>query len=164
MEKSDRSKRTLKLKKTVNFGFLDFSRLEKRRYFCPEELRLNQRFAPQLYLEVVRIGGELDDPKLNGKPEIDYLVKMRRFPQQKQLDRMLAAGKLSVEYIEAFATKIAQIHRFLPDASMIRQVDKLEEWSRTAYTKLQKIFLHPVIRPRDFLSCRNCPRLPRFHH
>ncbi|MCD6580553.1 MAG: AAA family ATPase [Desulfuromusa sp.] len=160
-----------KLKKPVNFGFLDFSTLEKRRYFCQEELRLNKRFAPQLYLEVIRIGGESDNLKLNGKPEIDYLVKMRRFPQQKQLDRMLADGELSVEHIERFAKKIAQIHtqapiaetksefgsprsiiepilqnfaqirRFLPDASMIRQVDELEKWSRTAHTKLQKTFL-----------------------
>lgn len=160
-----------KLKKPVNFGFLDFSTLEKRRYFCQEELRLNKRFAPQLYLEIVRIGGELDSPKLNGEPEIDYAVKMRRFPQRKQLDRMLSAGQLTADHIERFAGKIAQIHkqapvaetksgfgsprsilepilqnftqirRFLPDASMIQQIDKLERWSRTAYTKLQKTFL-----------------------
>ena len=160
-----------KLKKPVNFGFLDFSTLEKRRYFCREELRLNKRFAPHLYLEVIRIGGTLDNPKLNGKPEIDYLVKMRRFPQQKQLDRMLVAGELSLDHIEKFAKIIAQIHaqapvaeaksgfgsprsiiepilqnfaqirRFLPDAGMTQQVDKLEEWSKTTYTKLRKTFL-----------------------
>ncbi|MDX2493341.1 MAG: AAA family ATPase [Desulfuromusa sp.] len=160
-----------KLKKPVNFGFLDFSTLEKRRHFCQEELRINKRFAPQLYLEVIRIGGKHDRLKLNGKPALDYVVKMKRFPQQKQLDRMLAAGQLTNNHIEKFAEKIAQIHkhapvaktnrkfgspqaiidpilqnfiqirRFLPDPTMLRQVDRLEEWSRDAYTRLEPIFL-----------------------
>ncbi|MCF6266753.1 MAG: AAA family ATPase [Desulfuromusa sp.] len=160
-----------KLKKPVNFGFLDFSTLEKRRYFCQEELRINKRFAPQLYLEVVQIGGKQDRPKLNGKPALDYVVKMKRFPQQKQLDRMLAAGQLTNNHIEKFALKIARIHRdapiagihshfgspqaiidpilqnfiqlrrFLPDPAMLRQVDRLEEWSRDTYTRLEPIFL-----------------------
>ena len=160
-----------KLKKPVNFGFLDFSTLEKRQYFCQEELRLNKRFAPQLYLEIVRIGGEPASPKLNGEPAIDYVVKMRRFPQRRQLDRMLAAGELSIDHIERFAEKIAQIHRhapvtetnskfgspqliiepilqnfvqirrFLPDTGMVQQVDMLESWSRAAHAKLRKTFL-----------------------
>ena len=159
-----------KLKKPVNFGFLDFSTLEKRRHFCQEELRLNKRFAPQLYLEVVWIGGEPDKPKLNGKPVLDYAVKMKRFPQQQQLDRMLAAGQLTVDHIESFAEKIAEIHRsapaaeinsgfgspqailepiiqnftqirrFLPDPGMAQQVDKLESWSRATFTRLEKLF------------------------
>jgi aminoglycoside phosphotransferase family enzyme/predicted kinase len=160
-----------KLKKPVNFGFLDFSTLAKRRYFCQEELRINKRFAPHLYLEVVLIGGDLDRPKLHGEPILDYAVKMNRFPQQQQLDRMLAAGQLTVNHIERFAEEIAQIHqhapvaeansefgspqtifdpilqnfvqirRFLPAHGMLRQVDKLEEWSRDTYTRLETILL-----------------------
>jgi len=159
-----------KLKKPVNFGFLDFSTLEKRRHFCQEELRINKRFAPQLYLEVIRIGGKQERPKLNGKPALDYAVKMKRFPQQKQLDRMLAAGQLTNNHIEKFAEKIAGIHKdapiaktnskfgspqaiidpilqnfiqirhFFPDPGMLRQVDRLEEWSRETYTRLEPIF------------------------
>ena len=49
-----------KIKKPVNFGFLDFSTLDKRAFFCHEEIRLNQRFSPDLYLEVVAITGTLD--------------------------------------------------------------------------------------------------------
>jgi aminoglycoside phosphotransferase family enzyme len=54
-----------KIKKPVNFGFLDFSSLEKRRHFCQEELRLNRRFAPQLYLDVITITGSEEQPVIN---------------------------------------------------------------------------------------------------
>ncbi len=99
-----------KLKKPVNFGFLDFSTVEKRRYFCYEELRLNSHFAPHIYLDVVQIGGSPDNPTLDQDPPIDYVVKMRRFPQSQQLDRMLDNGLLTTEHLCAFAQFIAQVH------------------------------------------------------
>ncbi|MDH3868572.1 MAG: kinase, partial [Desulfuromonadales bacterium] len=68
-----------KVKKPVNFGFLDFSTLAKRHHFCLEELRLNRRFAPQLYLGVNQIGGDPACPEMHGRPALDYAVKMRRF-------------------------------------------------------------------------------------
>lgn len=159
-----------KLKKPVNFGFLDFSTLAKRHFFCQEELRLNKRFAPQLYLDVIGLGGELNRPKLHGKPILDYAVKMHRFPQSKQLDRMLSAGQLTVNQIKRFAEKIALIHKYapfaetssefgaphtiidpvlqnfaqirrcLPDPDMAKQLDKLEQWSQATYTQLEPIF------------------------
>lgn len=55
-----------KIKKPVNLGFLDFSDLDKRHYYCQEELRLNRRLAPQLYLDVVAITGSNNDPAVNG--------------------------------------------------------------------------------------------------
>ena len=100
-----------KIKKPVDFGFLDFSTLEKRHHYCDEELRLNQRLAPQLYLEVVAITGSEEQPRLNGPGEpIEYAVKMRQFPQSAQLDRMLAAGKLDRSIIDRLADKVAQFH------------------------------------------------------
>ena len=70
-----------KIKKPVDFGFLDFSTLEKRRHFCEEELRLNRRFAAKLYLEVVSITGSEDQPRIDGDGEVlEYAVKMRQFP------------------------------------------------------------------------------------
>lgn len=79
-----------KLKKAVDLGFLDFSTLERRRFFCTEELHLNRRFAPETYLEVVELcddGGVLrfGGP---GRP-CDYAVKMRRLPDARMLDRLL---------------------------------------------------------------------------
>ncbi|MFA7239257.1 MAG: AAA family ATPase [Sulfuricellaceae bacterium] len=101
-----------KIKKTVDFGFLDFSTLEKRRYYCAEELRLNQRLSPQLYLEVVAITGGADAPTLGGAGEaIEYAVKMRRFPQSAQLDAMLAGGALHPAHIDEIARRLATFHQ-----------------------------------------------------
>ena len=77
-----------KLKKPVALGFLDFSTLEARRAACEEELRLNRRTAPELYLEVVPVTGTETEPEVGGKGRaIDYAVKMREFPQDALLDR-----------------------------------------------------------------------------
>jgi aminoglycoside phosphotransferase family enzyme/predicted kinase len=105
-----------KVKKPLNLGFLDFSTLAKRRYYCQEELRLNQRFTSRLYLSLTQIGGSLDAPAINKQPALEYAVKMRRFPQNQQLDRMLSAEQLSVRHIMAFAAKIAALHQDTPAA------------------------------------------------
>src|SRR5262245_54692990 len=71
-----------KVKKPVALGFLDFSTLDKRRAYCEEELRLNRRLAPDLYLEVIPITGAPEAPRLRGPGEaIEYAVRMKRFPQ-----------------------------------------------------------------------------------
>ncbi len=101
-----------KIKKAVNFGFLDFSTLEKRRFYCHEELRLNRRLAPQLYLDVVPINGSTAFPLLDGSGKaIEVAVKMRRFPASAQFDVMLAHGTLEPAQIDAIALKIADFHR-----------------------------------------------------
>ncbi|MDX1811778.1 MAG: hypothetical protein R3240_07525, partial [Gammaproteobacteria bacterium] len=82
-----------KIKKPVNMGFLDFSTLEKRHFFCDEELRLNKRLAPDYYLEVVRLTGTPESPEINGTGEaFEYAVKMQQFPHRQQLDILLAEG------------------------------------------------------------------------
>jgi len=101
-----------KLKKPVNLGFLDFSTLEKRRFYCEEELRLNHRLAPSLYLQVVAITGLPEQPCLNGPGEpIDFAVKMNQFPRDAQLDRMLNRGELLPEHIDGMACFVADFHR-----------------------------------------------------
>lgn len=72
-----------KIKKAVKLGFLDFSTLALRHFYCQEELRLNRRTAPELYLEVLAIGGSPAQPVIGGPgPAIEYAVKMREFPQE----------------------------------------------------------------------------------
>src|SRR5450759_159749 len=84
-----------KIKKPVNFGFLDFSTLEKRRFFCYEELRLNRRLAADLYLDVVPITGKPDQPKMDGAGEaIEYAVKMVQFPAGYTLSERAEYGHL----------------------------------------------------------------------
>ena len=101
-----------KIKKPVDLGFLDFSTLAKRRHFCDEELRLNRRLAPQLYLDVVPItesAGTLRIAGGDGEP-IEYAVKMRQFAQDAQLDRVLARGELRPEHIDSLARELARFH------------------------------------------------------
>lgn len=100
-----------KIKKAVDLQFLDFSTLEKRRHYCLEEVRLNRRLAPDLYLDVVAIGGSPDAPELNGAgPAIEYAVRMRRFPEDRQLDRLLAQGMVLPAHFDTLAREIAAFH------------------------------------------------------
>ena len=107
-----------KLKKPVNLGFVDFSSLERRRHFCQEELRLNQRLAPQLYLDLVEIHGPAKRANLLGQgPLIEVAVRMRQFEQEDLLPRALAAGTLTGEHLENFAERLAVFHSASPQAS-----------------------------------------------
>ena len=152
-----------KIKKPVDFGFLDFSTLAKRRHFCAEEIRLNRRFAPQLYLDVIGIGGTPGNPILGKVPAFEYAVKMRRFPRSAELDLLLQQQCLRPEQMRCFADYIAKIHqqaavadrqqnfgslasvnapvrenfiqllRLLADTDRLEQVAELENWSRTSF-------------------------------
>ncbi len=109
--------RARKIKKPLDLGFLDFSSLAKRRFYCREELRLNQRLAPQWYLDVVAIGGMPEQPRLRATEDIiEYLVEMRRFPESARLDHLLDRGALRAEWMDAFARRIAAFHQGLPGA------------------------------------------------
>ena len=100
-----------KVKKPVNFGFLDFSSLEKRQNFCQEELRLNQRGAPQLYLEVLPITLDGEQYHLQGESDaVEYVLKMQQFPDNALLSHMFDQGKLTEEHIEALGKVVAQYH------------------------------------------------------
>jgi uncharacterized protein len=100
-----------KLKKPVNFGFLDYSTLEKRQYFCQEEIRLNQRGAEKLYLEVVSIVKQGNKYHLGSDGEIvDYAVKMVQFPQENLLSNMFEAATITVADIEEMGRVVADYH------------------------------------------------------
>lgn len=101
-----------KLKKPVNFGFLDFSSLEKRKFYCKEELRLNRRFAPELYLDVITITGTEDQPSLKGEGEVlEYAVKMKQFPSESLLSTLLDSGDLREVHMDWLAQVIADFHQ-----------------------------------------------------
>ncbi len=100
-----------KIKKPLDFGFLDFSSLEKRRHNCLEELRLNRRLAPHLYLDLVKISGSKTHIELNGSgPAIEYAVKMVQFPQSAQLDCFPEENGLSNIIMDQLAEKVAHFH------------------------------------------------------
>ncbi len=101
----------LKLKKPLDLGFLDFSTLEARRHCCEEEVRLNRRTAPSLYLGVVTISGTEDSPRLDDDSgPIDYAVRMRRFDDSALLDRLATAGEINDQLVDEMAAVIASFH------------------------------------------------------
>jgi aminoglycoside phosphotransferase family enzyme/predicted kinase len=102
--------RAYKIKKPVNLGFVDFTTLERRKHFCEEEIRLNRRLAPDLYLDVVPITGSIDNPQIDGEgPVIEYAVRMRQFDKAHLLTA-LPPIELTVTRIEQLADDCAAFH------------------------------------------------------
>jgi uncharacterized protein len=100
-----------KIKKPVSLAFLDFSTLEDRKYYCEEELRINRRLAPELYLDVVSITGTPETPVMNGQGRaIEYAVKMVQFPDADRLDRVADRGELNHSQIRSLAQSLAAFH------------------------------------------------------
>ncbi|MBE0625203.1 MAG: AAA family ATPase, partial [Burkholderiales bacterium] len=100
-----------KIKKPVNLGFLDFGTLAARRHYCEEELRLNRRTAPGLYLDVLAIGGSESAPVIGGGgPAIEYALRMRRFDEEDLLGRVANRGALAPAHVDALARGLAAFH------------------------------------------------------
>jgi aminoglycoside phosphotransferase family enzyme/predicted kinase len=101
-----------KIKKPVDLGFLDFSSLEKRHRYCREELRLNRRTAPRLYLDVVPIVATPAGPRVGAvaADPIEYAVRMLRFDPGCTLDRLAARGQLTGELVDQLAVVVARLH------------------------------------------------------
>ena len=99
-----------KIKKPLKLPFVDFSTLALRRRFCREELRVNRRLAPTLYLAVVPIGGSPAAPHIGRTPAIEYAVKMREFPSSARLDRRLAAKRVPRTALAEFGARLARFH------------------------------------------------------
>jgi uncharacterized protein len=100
-----------KLKKPVNFGFLDYSKLELRQHFCNEELRLNQQGAGEIYLEVLPITQNDTQFQLGGTGEpVEYTLKMRQFPEDALFLSLFERGKLTETLMEELGRVVAQFH------------------------------------------------------
>ena len=99
-----------KIKKAVDFGFLNYSTLEKRRFFCEKEVELNRRLCGDMYLEVVPIT-KSDIIKVGGEGEvIEYAVKMERIPEETIMTRLLEEGKVDKKLVDRMAKIIAEFH------------------------------------------------------
>lgn len=100
-----------KIKKPVVLPFLDYGTLERRRACCASELRLNRRFAPDLYLAVVPIAEGSEGPQVGGTGRVvEYAVKMRRFAESGRLDRLCAHRQLHAGHISELAASVAAFH------------------------------------------------------
>jgi aminoglycoside phosphotransferase family enzyme len=101
-----------KVKKPVDLGYLDYTTLEKRRFFCQQELKLNRRLCPDIYLEVVPIIQHQDKILLGGHGEvIEYAVRMRQLPPQRMMDVLLSNNQVSQGMVRQVAKKLAHFHQ-----------------------------------------------------
>jgi len=101
-------KSAFKIRKPVDLGFLDFSTLARRDHCAHEEIRLNRRFAPEIYQDVLRITGSAEAPAFGGEgPLIEVAVRMRQFDPSRELDEELVAGRLNAADMVAVAEEVA---------------------------------------------------------
>jgi aminoglycoside phosphotransferase family enzyme len=115
-----------KVKKAVNFGFLDFSTLDKRRMFCEKELELNRRLCPEIYLEVVPIN-KSNTIKIDGQGvTVEYALKMKRLPQEKIMTTLIKEGKVDKKTIDAIAKIVAEFHSNAQTNAEINQFGSLK--------------------------------------
>jgi aminoglycoside phosphotransferase family enzyme/predicted kinase len=106
-----------KFKKALNLGFLDYSTLEQRHHFCLEELRLNRRTAPHIYLDVVAITGDCDHPAIGGKGEVvEWAVKMSRFEQSHIASHLALHNLLTPLLMDRLAHTVAVFHQHVDTA------------------------------------------------
>jgi aminoglycoside phosphotransferase family enzyme/predicted kinase len=100
-----------KVKKPVRLGFLDFSTLDRRHHFCDEEVRLNRRLAPDVYLGVVPVTASANGPRFEGDGEpVEWAVKMRRLPEQATLHAALRRGEATPKLMRSLAGLLARFH------------------------------------------------------
>ncbi|GAB4477538.1 MAG: bifunctional aminoglycoside phosphotransferase/ATP-binding protein [Burkholderiaceae bacterium] len=132
-----------KLKKPVDLGFLDFTTLEARRRYCEQELRLNRRTAPQLYLDVLPVTGTVDAPRLGGAGEpIDWVVRMRRFAASDLLDSRARAGTLDADCIDRLAAAIAAFHMDAPRVDAASPLGSAGMVARWMFDNLEVLRAH----------------------
>lgn len=140
-----------KIKKPMDFGFLDFSTLERRKHFCEEELRLNRRLAAKLYLEVLPITGTPENPVLGGNGEaFEYAIRMRQFDQSQLFDRMQENGELAPEMLTSLARQVAAFHQQLPPVAEGKPLGTPE----AVFAAMQENFdqIRPLIDDADLLA------------
>ena len=147
-----------KIKKPVDLGFVDFSTLARRRQFCQEELRLNRRLAPDLYVGLRSIHGPRERAHLQGSgPEIEVAVQMHQFCQQDLLPALLRRGlpaQQLLALIEDLGERLAAFHA---DAQVAPTDSDYGTAERVHQPALANLAVLERLRPRD-------PRLPPLRH
>ena len=120
-----------KVKKAVNFGFLDFSTLEKRRHFCEREVMLNRRLSPKTYLGVVPVARRNGGFSFDGPgPPVEYAVKMRKLSDRYFLDRLVARNDVTVKDLKRIAATLKSFYEAQ------HPTQEIEDWGRIDRLKI----------------------------
>ena len=121
-----------KFKKPVDFGFLDFTTLDKRRYFCEQELLLNRRLCPSIYLDLVALTKSDDTFSLTGPIQADreqvveYGIKMKRMPEEQMMANVIKSGRLIPEMIDAICDKLVPFYATADNGPKIQEFGRPE--------------------------------------
>jgi aminoglycoside phosphotransferase family enzyme/predicted kinase len=171
-----------KVKKAITLPFLDYGTPARREAFCRAELVLNHRLAPDLYLDVVPIGGTPEQPQLGVLPAIEWAVRMHRFDEAGRLDRIAARGELQPAHLSQLAATLctfqqaaavaapgtrfgapdqvlataqenfAELRQLLPQSDQ-QQVEQLARWTEEEFTR----------RTADFAARKAAGRIREGH-
>jgi aminoglycoside phosphotransferase family enzyme/predicted kinase len=173
-----------KIKKPVHLDFLDFSTLEKRRHFCDEEVRLNRRLAPQVYLGVVPVVQAAQGVRLGGPVEvIEWAVKMRRLPEAATFLERLRRGAIDVPLVETLAQRIASFHQSAETNERIAGFGRFENVAKTildifdeaaprvgvtvsatVFAEVKQLTEQTLARLRPLIEAQAARRVPRDCH
>ncbi|MBN1851023.1 MAG: hypothetical protein JW932_20855 [Deltaproteobacteria bacterium] len=149
-----------KIKKPVNFGFLDFSSLEKRHYYCQQELNLNKRLAKTLYLDVLPVvfDGEKHKISLTGKNGdiVDYAVRMKKISERMLMKSLYERNELTAKHLEDLAHLLHQFHTTAMHSSEIAEFGKPDMFRINTdenFVQTQK-YIDITINEKDFKSIK----------
>jgi len=120
-----------KVKKPIALDFLDFTTLDKRRFYCHQEVTLNRRLCPDVYLGVVPITQDGDSFSVEGSGvEVEYAVKMRYLPHELMMDKLLDSNKVTPHMVEKIARKLAEFHRKAELSEQLASIGALDTVTR----------------------------------
>jgi uncharacterized protein len=173
-----------KIKKPVDLGFVDFSTLDARHHFCEEEVRLNQRLAPNIYLGVVPVVQTGEQLQFEGKGEaIEWAVKMQRLPDDATLKERIRRGEIGADLIEALARRIAAFHQQAETNERIASFGRFELVARTirdifdqaepqvgttvsgaVFNRIKTLMENALTRLRPLIEARAARQAPRDCH
>ena len=144
-----------KMKKPVDFGFLDYTTLEKRRFFCRKEVELNRRLCPDAYLGVVSVTNTNGHIRIGGKGKtVEYAVEMRHLPDDAMMNVLLAANKVTLEMMDSVAAKLAAFHKEAATGGDINNfggIDTIIQNTDENFTQTEK-YIGTTI-PQDTYKC-----------
>ena len=143
-----------KVKKPINFGFLDFSTLEKRRYYCEQEIILNRRLSKDVYIGVLPIlyDGKIYRIANQGRGAVEYAVKMRRLPEQMLMKSLFLQGKLETHHLTKLANVLAKFHLSSRNSSDINKYGEPEMFAINTDENFEQTekYIGITIQKKDF--------------
>jgi len=120
-----------KVKKPIALDFLDFTTLDKRRFYCHQEVTLNRRLCPDVYLGVVPVTQDGDSFSVEGSGvEVEYAVKMRYLPHELMMDKLLDSNKVTPHMVEKVARELAEFHRKAELSEQLASIGALDTVTR----------------------------------